>query len=98
VETEKKNRWVATVKKPEVTEDFNKCIHAIDSAHQILHYHPCCRKTVKWSKKFLFFLLLMAALNSFVLLKKYTTNQNHNGKDNALNDLTLDCAEKRTES
>ena len=72
VETEKKNRWGATVKKPEVTEDFSKCIHAIDSTHQILHYHPCCRKTVKWSQKFLFFLLLMAAPKQFRIVKNNT--------------------------
>jgi hypothetical protein len=36
----------------------------------------------------------MTALNSFILSKKYTTNQNQNGKGYAFKDFILDCAEK----
>jgi len=42
----------------------------VDRADQILHYSPCCRKTMKWTKKFVFFMLHMADLNIFILLKK----------------------------
>jgi len=58
------------MKKPEVIQDYNKFMRDVDRADQILHYSPCCRKTMKWTKKFVFFILHMTALNSFILLKK----------------------------
>ena len=40
------------------------------------------------------FLLQMAVLNSFMLFKKYTTNQNQNGKGCAFKDSIPDCVQK----
>jgi hypothetical protein len=80
VETEKKTRKDRTMKKPEIIQDFNKFMRGADRADQILHYSPCCRKTMEWTKKFVFFMLHMAALNIFILLKKYTTNQKQKDK------------------
>ena len=42
------------------------------------------------------FLLQMAVLNSFMLFKKYTTNQNQNGKGCAFKDSIPDCVQKIT--
>lgn len=39
----------------------------------------------------------MAALNSLVLFKKYTTNQNQKGKVCGFKDFVLDCIQKMTE-
>jgi hypothetical protein len=52
---------------------------------------------MKWSKKFVFFLLHMATLNNFILFKKYTTHPNPKGKGYAFKDFILDCTEKMTE-
>jgi len=65
VETEKKNRKCETTKKTEV--NIIKFMRGVDRADQILHYHSCYRKTVKGTKKFAFFSLHMAALNSSIL-------------------------------
>jgi hypothetical protein len=43
------------------------------------------------------FLLQIAALNTFILFKIYTTNQNEKGKDYAFKDLILDYVKKMTE-
>jgi hypothetical protein len=45
-------------------------IEPTDRADQMLRYYPSSRKTVKWTKKLVFFLLQMATLNSFILFKK----------------------------
>jgi hypothetical protein len=94
VETEKKNRKCETTKRPEV--NTLKSTRGVDSADQILYYHPCCRKTVKLTKKFAFFSLNMAALHSSILLKKYTTNPNQKGKGYAFKGCIVDCVQKMT--
>jgi hypothetical protein len=68
VETKKKNRKCEATKKPEV--NTIKFMRGVDRADQILHYHLCYRKNVKWTKKFVLFSLHMAALNSSILLKE----------------------------
>ena len=93
VETEKKNRKDRTMKKPEIIQDFNKFMRGAGRADQILHYSPCCRKTMKWTKKFVFFMLHMAALNIFIL-KKIHANQKQKGKSCAFKDFILDCVQK----
>lgn len=70
VETEMKNRKDRTMKKLEIIQDYNRFMQVVDRADQILHHFPCCRKTMKWTKKFVFSVLHMAALNNFILLKK----------------------------
>jgi hypothetical protein len=83
------------LKKPEIIQDYNKFTQGIDRTNHILHYYPCCRKTLK--RILCSFLLHMAALNSFVLFKKYTTNQNQKGKGYAFKDFILDCVQETTE-
>ena len=78
--TEKKKRKGETMTKQEVIQDYNKFMRGVNRANQILHYYTCFGKTAKWTKKCAFFLLYVAAQNSFVLFKKYTTHQNQKGK------------------
>ena len=74
--TEKNNWKGETVKKSEIIEEYNKFMRGVDRADQILHFYPCCRKTMKWRKKLVLFLLHVAAINSSILFKKFQINQN----------------------
>ena len=69
----------------------------MDTADQMLHYYPCCRKAKKCTKKFVFFMLHMVSLHSFTLVKKYTTNQNQKRKGYALKDFIRECVGNMTE-
>jgi hypothetical protein len=79
---------------------IGKCpkIEPTGRANQMLHYYPCSRKTVKWTKKLVFFLLHMATLNSFILFKKNTTKGKYKKSKYKFKDFILDCVEKMTES
>lgn len=71
-ETEKRNEKGETTKKSEIIQDCNKFMLGVDGAEQILHYCPCCRITLKWTKKFVFFMLQLSALNNFIFFKNTT--------------------------
>jgi len=47
--------------------------------------------------KFVFSLLHMAALNTFILFNKHITNQKHKGKGYTFKDFILDRVQKMTE-
>lgn len=49
----------------------------MDSKVQMVHYYPCCKKPIKWTEGFILYLLQMATLQSFILLKK---KKNHRPK------------------
>lgn len=68
VETEKKNRQGEKMKSPEKTEDYSKFTRGVGRTEQVLHYYPTWRWTVKRAKKLVFFLLLMAAPKSSMML------------------------------
>jgi hypothetical protein len=72
-------------------------MRGVDRADQILHYRPCCRKTVQWTKKLASFSLHMAALKSSKLLKKYITNPNQKGKGYPLKGFIVDWFQKMTD-
>ncbi|PSN46446.1 PiggyBac transposable element-derived protein 4 [Blattella germanica] len=78
VESEKTNRNSEKISRTEIIEDYNVYMKGVDRANQMLHYYPCSRKTVKWTKKLVFFLLQMAMLNGFVLFKKTNTRPGDN--------------------
>jgi hypothetical protein len=61
------------LKKPEIIQDCYKFMQDMDRADQVFHL-PMVQKNHEWTKNFTFFLLHMAAINSFILLKKYITN------------------------
>ena len=94
MQTDKKNRKGEALKKPEITEDLTNLCEAW-IGHTKFSY-PCCRKAAKWRKKIVLFLLRLAALNNFILFKKYkyTTSENQNDKDCAFKDFILNCVEK----
>jgi hypothetical protein len=96
VASNKRNHKGEEIKKPEIVLDYNKYKQGVDRADQMLHYYPCCRKTVKWTKKLVYYLLQMAATNSFILLKKKTSVQKYKGKGYAFKDFLLDCIEAMT--
>ena len=98
VEIEKKNRKDRTMKKPEIIQGYKRFMQGADRKDQILHYSPRSRKTMKWTKKFVFFIVHMAGLNIFILLKNYTTNQKQKGKGYAFKDFILDCVQKMMKS
>jgi hypothetical protein len=77
-------------KKPEIIQDCNKIMLGVEGAEQILHYCPCCKITMKWFKKFLFFALQLSSLNSFIFFKNYTTNQIQKCKNWAFRDFIFD--------
>jgi len=74
VEKEKKNGKGETMKKPARFQEYNKLMRGVGRADQILHYFLCYRKILKWTKKFVFLMLHMAALNRLILFQKYTSN------------------------
>jgi hypothetical protein len=70
VETEKKNGEVGTKKNPARFREYNKFMRGVGWADQIWLYFLCYKKILKWTKKFVFLMLHMAALNRIILLKK----------------------------
>ena len=96
VDTGKKDKKGESIRKPEAIHDYNKYMRDVDKTDQMLHYYPCCKKTVKWTKKFVLFLLQMAALNSFLLLKKFTKNDKQRTMRYGFKDFILDCVQEMT--
>ena len=61
-------------KKPTCIIDYNTHKHGFDTADQYLTYYPFIRKTVKWSKKVLFYLLQCCLFKSYVTFSKDNPN------------------------
>jgi len=61
-------------KKPKCFIDYNAHMHGVDTADQYLSYYPFIRKTVKWPKKVIFYLLPCCLFNSYVTFSKNTPN------------------------
>jgi len=55
------------IKKPYVVGKYNKFIKGTDRADQYLSFYLVLRKTVKWSKKLVLYLLKCALFNAFFL-------------------------------
>ena len=62
-----------------------------DALLPMVPYYPWCRKPMKWTTECILFLLQMAAINSFIVFKKYTKHKNQKDKD-----FILECAQKMT--
>ncbi|CAH2014457.1 unnamed protein product [Acanthoscelides obtectus] len=69
------NRYGHKKTKPLMVSCYNDNMSGIDRADQIISYHSCPRKTIRWHKKVIFHLLDIAVWNSHYL-------HNHNQKDN----------------
>jgi hypothetical protein len=55
------------INKPNRIAQYNKYIKRVDRADQYFSYYSILRKTVKWSKKVVLFLLNCASFNSFLI-------------------------------
>ena len=49
--------------------DYNTYMNGVDKLDQNLAYYPVIRKTVKWTKKFVMYMLQVTIFNSYVIYK-----------------------------
>ena len=63
------------IKKPYAFVQYNKFMKGVDSADQYLSYYSVLRKTVKWSKKVVLYLLHCALFNAFFVYRTLNTNK-----------------------
>ena len=63
------------IKMPYAVIQYNICMKGIDRADQYLIYYPVLRKTVKWSKKEVLYLLNCELLNAFFVYKTLNTTK-----------------------
>ena len=62
------------VNKPLAVIDYNKYMSGVDHFDQMIKYYKFARKTKKWSKKLIMYLLQMSIHNSYVLYKNHTSD------------------------
>jgi hypothetical protein len=82
------------MKKPEITDDYNKFMCDMKRADQMVHYYPCSRKPVNWTKKCVSF-VTDGCSKQFHSVKKCTANQNQKGIGYTFKDFfILESSEK----
>ncbi|KAG8223668.1 hypothetical protein J437_LFUL001776 [Ladona fulva] len=70
----KRNRWTGDIqKKPTCILEYNKYMGGVDRADMYLAYFSVLRKTMKWTKKVVLWLISSALFNSFVVYKTLNT-------------------------
>ncbi|KAG8238352.1 hypothetical protein J437_LFUL017245 [Ladona fulva] len=70
----KLNRWTGDIqKKPTCILEYNKYMGGVDRADMYLAYFSVLRKTMKWTKKVVLWLISSALFNSFVVYKTLNT-------------------------
>ena len=57
------------IKKPYAVSQYNKFIKGVDWADQYLSYYSVLKKTVKWSKKVVLYLLNCVLFNAFLCVQ-----------------------------
>ena len=62
-------------KKPHCIVLYNASMGGVDKLDQCVKYYPFTRKSVKWTKKFIFYLFQIAMYNSFVIYKEKITQR-----------------------
>jgi hypothetical protein len=62
-------------KKPYAVVQCSKFIKGVDRADQYLNFYSVLRKTVKWSKKVVLYLLNYALFNEFFVYRTLNTNK-----------------------
>jgi hypothetical protein len=62
-------REVEQINKPNCIVQYSKYMKGVDHADQYLSYYSVDRKTVKWSKKVVLFLLNCTLFNSILVYK-----------------------------
>jgi len=76
VNTGQKDRKTSmAIKKPYSVVQYNKFMMGVDRAHQDLCYYSILRKTVKWSKKVVMYLLTCALFNAFFVYRTLNRNK-----------------------
>ena len=76
VKTGRKDRKTnLEIKKPYAVAQYNKFMKGIDRADQYLSYYSVLRKTVKWSKKVVLYLLNCALFNAFFVYRTLNINK-----------------------
>ena len=63
------------IKKPYVVVQYNKFIKGVDRADQYLTYYSVLKKTVKWSKKAVLYLLNCVLFKAFFMYRTLNTNK-----------------------
>jgi len=63
------------IKKPYAVVQYNKFIKGVDRADQYLTYYSILKKTVKWSKKVVLYLLNCVLFNAFFVFRMLNTNK-----------------------
>jgi len=63
------------IKKPYAVVQYNKFMKDLDRADQYLSYYSVLRKTVKWSKKVVLYLLNCALFKAFFVYRTLNTNK-----------------------
>ena len=63
------------VKKPSCIDDYNKFMKGVDRADQYISYYKIMRKTVKWTKRVVMFLINCALFNSYRIYNLLNTKQ-----------------------
>jgi len=63
------------IKKPYAVDQYNKFVKGIDRADQYLSYYSVLKKTVKWSKKVVPYLLNCVLFKAFFVYRMLNTNK-----------------------
>jgi len=63
------------IKKPYVVVQYNKFIKGVDRVDQYLTYYSVLKKTVKWSKKVVLYLLNCVLFSEFFVYRTLNTNK-----------------------
>jgi len=63
------------IKKPYAVVQYNKFIKDVDRADQYLSYYSVLKKTVKWSKMVVLYLLNCVIFNTFFVYRTLNTNK-----------------------
>lgn len=70
------NRFGKQLKKPAEVVTYNLNMSGIDRSDQMVSYYSSPKKTVRWYKKVMFYLMDAALWNGFYLYKKSTESTN----------------------
>jgi len=63
------------IKKPFTVGQYNKFIKGVDRADQYLSYYSVLKKTVKWPKKVVLYLLNCVLFSAFFVYRTLNTNK-----------------------
>ena len=57
------------LEKPKCIADYNRFMNGVDRVDQQVQYHPFIRKTVKWPKKYMFYMFQLCFHNAFIIFQ-----------------------------